>query len=301
MKLVRLETPGGPALGAVSADGNHVVELAKALTASGKAREAEAAQRFPTSMAAFLARGTAGLEDAAATLAAAPEGVSIPMTEARLLCPVGDPQKIICVGQNYRDHCAEQNQPIPERCIIFSKYATALNHPGAAVVLPKVVENADYEAELAFVIGGEGGGGRDIPESDAMRHVAGYMCANDVSARDIQFADKQWVRGKSPDGFFPTGPYLVTADEIADPHALDICLTLNGQTMQNSNTSNLIFNVPYLVAFLSQTMTLRPGDIVTTGTPGGVGAFRQPPVWLKPGDTMSVTIAGLGTLTNTVA
>ena len=133
-----------------------------------------------------------------------------------------------------------------------------------------------------------------------MNHVAGYMCANDVSARDIQFADKQWVRGKTPDGFYPTGPYLLTADEVSDPHDLNISLTLNGQTMQTSNTSNLIFNIPFLISYLSQTIKLLPGDIISTGTPGGVGIFRKPPVLLKQGDTMSVTIQGLGTLTNTV-
>jgi len=134
-----------------------------------------------------------------------------------------------------------------------------------------------------------------------MRHVAGYMCANDVSARDIQFGDKQWVRGKTFDTFFPTGPCLVTADEIADPHALDISLTLNGQTMQTSNTSNLIFKIPYLIHYLSQVVTLLPGDIISTGTPGGVGVFRTPQVFLQPGDSVSVTVAGLGTLTSSVA
>jgi len=133
-----------------------------------------------------------------------------------------------------------------------------------------------------------------------MRHIAGYLCANDVTARDIQKGDGQWVRGKSPDTFFPIGPYLVTADEIADPHDLDISLTLNGQTMQSSNTSNLIFKIPFLISYLSQTMTLLPGDILSTGTPGGVGVFRNPPIFLKSGDRLAVTIAGLGTLSNTV-
>lgn len=287
MKLVRFDRDGSAALGAV-VDG-HLVDLAHAAGVGG-------AERFPASMAAFLRRGPAGVADAASVVERASPGA--PLDSVRLLAPVGDPGKIICVGQNYRDHCIEQNQPFPERAIIFSKFNTALNDPGAVIPLPAISDQIDYEAELAFVIGG--GGGKNIPESAALRHVAGYLCANDVTARDIQFGDKQWVRGKSPDGFFPIGPYLVTADEIPDPQALDISLTLNGETMQRSNTSNLIFGVAYLIAFLSQTMTLLPGDIVSTGTPGGVGVFRKPPIFLKPGDTMSVTIAGLGTLTNTV-
>ncbi|HZO88701.1 MAG TPA: fumarylacetoacetate hydrolase family protein [Chthonomonadaceae bacterium] len=297
MKLVRFEHEQRIALGTVADEGAAVVDLPRAAALSGGA---EAVMRFPASMTAFLARGAEGMADAAKMLAQAPQEARLPLSAVRLLAPVGDPPKIICIGQNYRDHCEEQNQPIPERAILFSKYATALNNPGGAIVLPRLSTQVDYEAELAFAIGGPGGGGRDIPQAEAMRHVAGYMCANDVSARDIQYGDKQWVRGKTFDTFFPTGPYLVTADEIPDPHALDISLTLNGQTMQRSNTSNLIFNVPFLVSYLSQVMTLQPGDIVSTGTPGGVGVFRKPPVFLKPGDLVSVTISGLGTLTNPV-
>jgi 2-keto-4-pentenoate hydratase/2-oxohepta-3-ene-1,7-dioic acid hydratase in catechol pathway len=252
-------------------------------------------------MSAFLARGAAGLATARAIVDTAPESAHIPLDSVKLLAPVGDPNKILCIGQNYRDHCEEQNQPIPESAILFSKYSTALNDPDGVIRLPKVSKQVDYEAELAVVIGGTGGGGREIAEADAMNHVAGYLCANDVSARDIQFADKQWVRGKSPDTFFPIGPYLVTADEIADPHHLDISLTLNGETMQKSNTLNLIFRIPFLIHHLSQTMTLLPGDIISTGTPGGVGIFRKPPILLKAGDIIAVTIAGLGTLTNIVA
>lgn len=298
MKLVRFEAQGRAALGMIAEGGEAVIDLARADALGGGQ---DSAARFPTSMAAFLARGATGMDEARAAMAHAPEDAVFLLKDARLLAPVGDPPKILCIGQNYRDHCEEQNQPIPERAILFSKYATAVNAPGGVIRLPRVSDQIDYEAELAVVIGGAGGGGRDISEGDALRHVAGYLCANDVTARDIQFADKQWVRGKSPDTFFPIGPWLVTADEIADPHNLDISLTLNGQTMQTSNTSNLIFNIPFLIAYLSQTMTLQPGDIISTGTPGGVGVFRKPPVFLKAGDTVSVTIAGLGTLTNSVA
>ncbi|CCW35733.1 2-keto-4-pentenoate hydratase/2-oxohepta-3-ene-1,7-dioic acid hydratase [Chthonomonas calidirosea] len=246
------------------------------------------------SMAAFLAKGTPVWQYAQQAL----EPETVPLSEVQLLAPIADPPKILCVGQNYRDHCEEQNQPIPERPILFSKYATAINDPeGIIPLLPGVSNQIDYEAELAVVIGRQG---RNIPEAAAMDYVAGYLCANDVTARDIQYGDKQWVRGKTPDGFFPIGPYLVTADEIPDPHDLPISLTLNGQTMQSSNTSNLIFRIPYLISYFSRTITLQPGDILSTGTPGGVGVFRKPPVFLKEGDVVEVTIQGLGTLRNVV-
>ena len=295
MKLVRFEGKGRTSIGVLSPDERTVVALTQTESKTGMGNGIGA------SMAAFLAQGAAGLDLARQALASASSEAYLPLDSVRLLAPIGDPGKIMCIGQNYRDHCIEQNQPIPERAILFSKYATALNNPGGTIVLPRISTQVDYEAELAVVIGGSGGGGRDIPEADAMRHVAGYMCANDVSARDIQFGDKQWVRGKTFDTFFPTGPCLVTADEIADPHALDISLTLNGQTMQTSNTSNLIFKIPYLIHYLSQVVTLLPGDIISTGTPGGVGVFRTPQVFLQPGDSVSVTVAGLGTLTSSVA
>src|SRR5579875_3055030 len=246
------------------------------------------------SMAAFLSEGTPALQHARETL----ERESVPLSEVQLLAPIADPPKILCVGQNYRDHCEEQNQPIPERPILFSKYATAINDPeGTIPLLPGISDQIDYEAELAVVIGKQG---RHIPETAAMEYVAGYLCANDVTARDIQYGDKQWVRGKTPDGFFPIGPYLVTTDEIPDPHALDISLTLNGNVMQRSNTSNLIFRIPYLISYFSRTITLQPSDILSTGTPGGVGVFRKPPIFLKAGDVVEVTIQGLGTLRNFV-
>ena len=296
MKLVRFQAGGRSALGALIEAEQMVVDLAAAAGGDGQAR-------FPQSMAAFLARGAEGLADAAAVLLNASANATLFLARVRLLAPVGDPGKILCIGQNYRDHCEEQNQPLPERAILFAKFTTSLNDPAGVVHLLKVTRKVDYEAEMAVVIGGAGGGGRDIPESEALSHVAGYMCANDVSARDIQLdpAEKQWIRGKAPDGFYPTGPCLVTADEVPDPHDLDIQLTLNDEVRQKSNTSNLIYKIPYLIANLSQTMTLLPGDIISTGTPGGVGMYSNPQVFLKPGDTMSVTISRLGTLTNTVA
>lgn len=290
MKLVRFETAESIALGVYLEESGEVVEL--------ETGGFLGAGHLAHSMSGFLETGAAGLELAKAASASGSKNRRRPLNSIRLLAPVGDPGKIICVGQNYRDHCAEQNQPIPDSAIIFSKYSTALNDPDGVISLPKVTQKADYEAEFAFVIGKKG---KNILESEAMHYVAGYMCANDISARDIQFADKQWVRGKTPDGFFPTGPYLVTKDEIEDPHNLAITLKLNGATMQSSNTSNLIFNVPFLIAYLSLTMTLLPGDIITTGTPGGVGVFRDPPIFLKSGDALEVTIKGLGALRNTVS
>ncbi len=311
MKLVRFQNGAETRIGVFL--GADIVDVRAALAASAahrgadvKAAEQRAAERVPFSMRAFLEAGSAAREAAEEALAFADDygdtsfigqPLLVPGVGATLLPPVGDPQKIICIGQNYRDHCLEQNQPFPEWPIIFAKFQTALIGPGAPIRLPAISQKVDYEAELAFVIGRRA---RNVSEAEARSYVAGYMCLNDVSARDIQFGDKQWVRGKTCDTFAPTGPMLVTADEVEDPHALDISLTLNGKQMQRSNTSNLIFGVDYLVRFLSQSITLEPGDIVTTGTPGGVGVFRDPPVFLKPGDEVSITIAGLGTLTNPV-
>jgi acylpyruvate hydrolase len=215
--------------------------------------------------------------------------------ETRLLAPISDPRKIICVGQNYRDHCVEQNQPLPERPIIFAKFPNTLIGTDAPVLLPHITQQVDYEAELAFIIGKKG---HHIPLDQSRSYVAGYMCLNDISARDIQFADKQWVRGKTFDTFAPCGPWMVTEDEIPDPGVLNISLTLNGTVMQQSNTSNLIFGIDFLIHNLSEVMTLEAGDIVTTGTPGGVGVWRKPQVFLKAGDIMTVEIEKIGKLSN---
>jgi 2-keto-4-pentenoate hydratase/2-oxohepta-3-ene-1,7-dioic acid hydratase in catechol pathway len=220
---------------------------------------------------------------------------SIPLGDVRLLPPIPDPQKIICVGQNYRDHCAEQNVPVPNRPIIFTKFATSLTGPRDNIVLPRISSQIDFEIELAFVIGKPG---KHISRERALEHVAGYMVFNDVTARDIQRSDKQWVRGKSCDTFAPCGPALVTRDEIPDPHNLKLELSVNNVVMQSSNTNQMIFSIADLVAFLSQTITLTPGDIISTGTPPGVGFFRIPPVFLKPGDKVVATIERLGSLEN---
>jgi 2-keto-4-pentenoate hydratase/2-oxohepta-3-ene-1,7-dioic acid hydratase in catechol pathway len=219
--------------------------------------------------------------------------------DVQLLAPVPDPRKIICIGLNYRDHAAESGVSPPSEPILFSKYATALIGHGASIVLPAASQEVDYEAELVVVIGR---GGRHIARTRGLEHVGGYAVGHDVSARDWQLnkPGKQWMAGKTFDTFAPVGPELVSPDEIPDPHNLGIRLRLNGQTMQNSSTSQLIFQVDELVAYLSGVFTLEPGDLIFTGTPPGVGMARKPPVWLKPGDVVEVEIDHLGTLRNTV-
>jgi 2-keto-4-pentenoate hydratase/2-oxohepta-3-ene-1,7-dioic acid hydratase in catechol pathway len=218
---------------------------------------------------------------------------------ATLLAPVPDARKIVCIGLNYRDHAAESGVPVPTEPILFSKYPTTLIGHGAPIVLPTVSQEVDYEAELVVVIGRKG---RHIPRQRALEYVGGYAVGHDVSARDWQLnkPGKQWMAGKTFDTFAPVGPELVTPDEVGDPHKLGIRLRLNGQTMQDSSTSQLIFGVDQLIAYLSQVFTLEPGDLIFTGTPPGVGMARKPPVWLKPGDTVEVEIDKLGTLKNTV-
>jgi 2-keto-4-pentenoate hydratase/2-oxohepta-3-ene-1,7-dioic acid hydratase in catechol pathway len=221
----------------------------------------------------------------------------VPLSAVRLRAPIPVPRKLICVGLNYRDHAAETGSKIPDVPTIFNKFATAVIGPGDSIVLPKVSKSPDYEAEFAFVIGK---GGRHIAGDRWREHVFGYTIVNDVSARDYQRATTQWLMGKTFDTFAPMGPHIVTADEIADPHQLDISMTINGEILQNSNTRELIFKIPDLISFLSSVFTLQPGDIVSTGTPAGVGAARKPPRFLRPGDECVIRIAGIGELRNPV-
>ena len=218
---------------------------------------------------------------------------------AKLLAPVPDPRKIICIGLNYRDHAAESGVPVPTEPILFSKYPTTLIGHGGQIILPSASHEVDYEAELVVVIGRKG---RHISRERALEYVGGYAVGHDVSARDWQLnkPGKQWMAGKTFDTFAPVGPELVTPDEVPDPQNLGIRLRLNGQTMQDSSTSQLVFGVAELIAYLSQIFTLEPGDLIFTGTPPGVGMARKPPVWLKPGDCVEVEIDRLGTLQNTV-
>jgi 2-keto-4-pentenoate hydratase/2-oxohepta-3-ene-1,7-dioic acid hydratase in catechol pathway len=252
---------------------------------------------LPTSVRGLLALGAEGLERARTVL---PKGDSWyhPATAA-LLAPVPDPSKIICLGLNYRDHAEESGMAIPAEPILFSKYASSLIGPGQAIELPPVSTEVDYEAELVYVIGKRG---RDIPRDRAMEYIAGYTIGHDVSARDWQLnkPGKQWMAGKTFDTFAPLGPALVTADEVPNPNDLGIRLRLNGQTMQDSNTSQLIFRAEEVIPYLSQIFTLEPGDLIFTGTPPGVGMARKPPVWLQEGDVVEVEIDGLGILKNPV-
>lgn len=221
----------------------------------------------------------------------------VPLAGAQLLAPVQRPGKIVAIGLNYMDHCREQHVAPPEKPLIFTKFTTAINRPGGVIEWSAALtQQVDFEAELAVVIGKTA---RRVAEAEALDFVFGYTVANDVSARDLQFSDKQWVRGKSLDTFCPLGPWLVTADELPDPQALPIRCEVNGQRLQNSTTAEMIFPVRALIAFCSQAFTLEPGDIILTGTPHGVGVFREPQIFLQDGDAVTVTIEGIGSLSNT--
>lgn len=247
---------------------------------------------------------TAGFADAAAVVAAGfnvmPKSGPHPgyrLNAVRLHAPLPNPPRVFAIGLNYHDHAIESKMPLPKLPVVFFKTSTAVIGPGENIVLPKNSTQPDYEAELAFIIGK---GGYRIPGSAWREHVYGFTIVNDVSARDIQLATSQWSMGKSFPTFCPMGPAIVTTNEIADPHALAISLAINGETLQNSNTRELIFKVPELLEFISSVTPLLPGDVVSTGTPGGVGMGRTPQRWLRAGDRVTVKVEGLGELTNPV-
>jgi 5-carboxymethyl-2-hydroxymuconate isomerase len=212
------------------------------------------------------------------------------------MLPIERPGKIVCVGLNYRDHAEEQGVALPEEPLLFAKWPNALIGPGVAIVIPREVTQCDYEAELGVVVGSRVKG---VSKENALEAVRGYVCANDVTARDFQFADGQWSRGKSVDTFCPVGP-LVPAAEVPDPHALAIRTIVSGEVLQDSTTANLIFGVDEIISHAAKTMTLEPGDLILTGTPAGVGVFRRPRRLLEPGDEVTIEIEGLGSLTNPV-
>jgi len=256
-----------------------------------------AAADLPSSVRGILALGPAGLKRVAAALPIGP--TSYDPSDCTLLAPIPDPGKIVCLGLNYRDHAREIGADLPSEPILFSKYASSLVGRGAAIVLPSISSEVDFEAELVVVIGSRA---KNVAVDQAMDFVGGYMVGNDISARDWQLKKpgKQWMAGKTFDTFAPTGPELVTTDEVADPHQLRIRLRLNGATMQDSNTNELNYRIDAIVAHCSTLFTLEPGDLIFTGTPPGVGMARTPPVWLQPGDRVEVEIDGLGTLGNQV-
>ena len=253
---------------------------------------------LPSSVRALIA-GSPTIRKAASEAAASPAAVKYSANSVKLLPPIPDPSKILCIGLNYRDHAIEGGQPIPTEPVVFGKFANTLIAHGDPIKIPREAQKTDYEAELVIVIGKTG---KHIPnDKSAFDYVAGYTVGHDVSARDWQFkgSEKQWILGKTFDTFAPTGPFLVTADEPIDPHNLKIQLRLNGETMQNSSTKEFIFGVPAMLSYLSQVVTLEPGDLIFTGTPPGVGIARKPtPVLLKPGDVVEVEIEKLGVLRN---
>ncbi len=285
MKLATIQTPHGPRAALAVADG--YIDL-------------HATDRgLPTCMKALLAASPA-IRKAAADTATCKNAVKYAANAVKLLPPVPNPAKILCIGLNYRDHAIEGNKPIPDEPVIFGKFPNTLIAHGDPIKLPKVAKKVDYEAELVIVIGKTG---KNIPNNDsAFDYVGGYTVGHDVSARDWQFigAEKQWIIGKTFDTFAPTGPVLVTTDELTNPHKLQVQLRLNGTTLQNSNTKEFIFGVPHVLGYLSQCVTLEPGALIVTGTPPGVGIARTPPILLKAGDVAEVEIEGIGTLRNPV-
>jgi 2-keto-4-pentenoate hydratase/2-oxohepta-3-ene-1,7-dioic acid hydratase in catechol pathway len=264
--------------------GNHIVNLHHA-----------SAGELPDDMLEFLKAGEVAMQTARDVLTKADDGISA--DSVKLLSPVTNPSKVIAIGLNYMDHIREADIGVPELATMFCKYPSAIIGTDADIRWSRgLTQQVDYEAELAVVIGKAA---KDVSEANAYDYIAGYMNCNDVSARDLQFRPgDQWLRGKCLDSFCPLGPYLVTRDEIDDPHKLSIKCKLNGELMQDSNTCEMIYQVPYLIQYLSEAFTLLPGDVIATGTPHGVGAFRDPPIWLSQGDVVTVEVEGLGSLTN---
>jgi len=245
----------------------------------------------------FMAAGSAGREQIGDLLAKTSARDLIPLKSVRVTAPVPKPPKILCVGLNYRDHAAESKMEVPSVPTIFAKYSNAVIGPGDPIVISTATRKPDYEAEFAVVIGKRA---KNVTRSAWKDYVFGYTIVNDVSARDVQLATSQWTLGKSFDTFAPIGPHIVSADEVPDPHALDIRLTIGGEILQSSNTRELIFRVPELIEYISRILTLEPGDIISTGTPAGVGLGRTPPRWLRPGEEVVIEIEKIGTLRNPV-
>ena len=285
MRLITHREPGGEEVLAVVA-GEHAM-AADALVTGG-----------PATIEALLSSGAAGL--AVLRAAADPSRIAAegrPLAELHLLAPVPRPGKVVAIGRNYADHAAEEGAVPPATPLVFAKFPSSVVGPGADIRWdPSLTAQVDYEAELAVVIGRRA---RNVTEDDALGHVLGYTCLNDVSARDLQFADGQWVRGKSLDTFCPMGPAIVTTDELPDPGDLRVACIVNGETLQDDRTSAMFFGVRQIISHCSQAFTLEPGDVIATGTPAGVGIFRRPPRLLQDGDVVTIVVEGVGELTNT--
>jgi 2-keto-4-pentenoate hydratase/2-oxohepta-3-ene-1,7-dioic acid hydratase in catechol pathway len=297
MKLVRFSTNGQtPRLGVLQGDriADLQASVAASLTRRGVTRAAElAAALVPNSTRAFLEGGPLVEE----TVAGIQEWVTIPANSARLHAPITDPGKFICIGLNYRDHAEEANQPIPKEPPIFAKWSNAILDPNEPILRPRGSNQLDWEVELGVVIGKTA---RFVSKEKALDYVWGYTIINDVSARDFQFIGSQWMAGKIPETFAPVGPFIADRTDVPDPHVLELKLWVNGKQMQGGNTKTFIFDVRYIVSYLSGLMTLSPGDLIATGTPPGVGFARKPPVFLQPGDTCRLEITGLGQIENPV-
>jgi 2-keto-4-pentenoate hydratase/2-oxohepta-3-ene-1,7-dioic acid hydratase in catechol pathway len=291
MRLVTFELDGRQHLGIASAE---------AVTSLSALAHAQHADSFLfTSMQQFLSAGDRALGAARQLAERANRDWDqwIPFSKVHLSCPVPRPSKIVAIGLNYRDHAEEAKLTLPSEPLLFAKFPSSITGPFDPIVLPSANPDVDYEAELAVVIGARA---KRVKSDHAFDVVAGYMVLNDVSARKWQFGDKQWTRGKSCDTFCPAGPWLTTRDEISDPHQLRISAKVNDQTVQDSNTNNLIFGVPELIQHITESITLEPGDIIATGTPVGVGVFRNPPLFLKEGDVVEIAVEKLGSIRNKV-
>jgi acylpyruvate hydrolase len=308
MKLVTYSWKGHVTLGALSSE--RVVDLRRAYAAVlrhwGDADELAVADlRVPGDLLGLLRGGEASMAAARRALkfveepsvANHTEALCYPLSDVELLAPIQRPGKVVCVGLNYRSHLAEIGEPAPEYPILFHKAATSLIGHRQSIVLPRISRQVDYEGELAVVIGRRG---KKISEQDALSYVAGFTCANDVSAHDLEFRTSQWTSGKMLDTFCPLGPVLLTRDELPDPGFLRLKTILNGQTVQEAFTADMVFPVPFLISYISSLATLEPGDLLLTGTPAGIGCNKTPQVFLQPGDQVSVQIDGIGTLTNFV-
>ncbi|MGJ9385451.1 fumarylacetoacetate hydrolase family protein [Salipaludibacillus sp. CF4.18] len=308
MKLITFTKDGYSRIGAV-VDENKVIDLNYAyqaqLQSEGKYRYKEIAEAFvPEEMKAFLEGGNESIAIANSAVKYAIENPSSfrhhlvhAKDQVKVEAPISNPGKMICVGHNYREHILEMGRELPPNPVVFAKFANTVIGPEDNIPYYPISEQLDYEAEFAFVVGKKA---KNVSEEDALDYVAGYTIANDVTYRDIQRRTLQWLQGKTVDGSAPMGPWLVTSDELTDPSGLEVVLTVNGEERQHSNTENLVFTVQKLVAFFSNLMTLEPGDVVLTGTPGGVGFARDPQVFLKDGDVVKIEIDKVGVLENRV-
>jgi 2-keto-4-pentenoate hydratase/2-oxohepta-3-ene-1,7-dioic acid hydratase in catechol pathway len=277
---------------------DHVVDLqasyAATLVKKGAGRASEiAASIIPVSTRAFLETGSAATD----AIRSITEWVTAPLNAVRLHAPIADPGKIICIGLNYKDHAEESGMPVPPEPPMFPKWSNAILDPGEPILRPRGCQQLDWEVELGVVIGRTA---RFVGKEQALEYVFGYTIVNDVSARDFQFVTSQWAKGKMADTFAPVGPCIADRSEIPNPHGLELKTWVNDKQMQHGSTTKLIFDVSYLVSYLSNLITLSPGDLIATGTPPGVGAGRKPPVFMSPGDTCRMEIPGIGVIENPI-